>query len=58
MEYEIDRDYDDEDRDPYCLCCVCLGKKCIMWHPGHDHRDGEFTDLDDMYPDERLIDEY
>lgn len=18
-----------------CRCCVCQGKHCLMWHPGH-----------------------
>lgn len=22
-----------------CSCCVCQGKKCLAWHPGHSHRD-------------------
>jgi len=21
--------------EPFCRCCVCQGKKCLMWHPGH-----------------------
>ena len=20
-----------------CSCCVCNGKMCLMWHPGHSH---------------------
>lgn len=25
--------------DPYCRCCECRGIHCLVWHPGHSHRD-------------------
>jgi hypothetical protein len=25
--------------DPVCRCCECQHKLCMMWHPGHSHRD-------------------
>lgn len=22
----------------YCRCCECVGKHCLVYHPGHSHR--------------------
>lgn len=22
-----------------CRCCECQGRCCLVWHPGHSHRD-------------------
>lgn len=28
-----------------CGCCECQGKKCLMYHPGHDHRINSYETL-------------
>lgn len=37
-----------------CSCCECQGKKCLMYHPGHDHRTRGF---DWVYKDARTEEE-
>jgi hypothetical protein len=33
----------------FCGCCVCQGKHCLAYHPGHDHR-ATTRDVLDVYP--------
>lgn len=30
---------------PYCSCCECRGKHCLMYHPGHSHKYSHYTDF-------------
>lgn len=35
---------------PACGCCVCLGKHCLIGHPGHWHRAPIAFDLSEDDP--------
>jgi hypothetical protein len=24
--------------EPFCCCCTCQGIRCLLDHPGHNHR--------------------
>lgn len=34
---------------PWCPCCECRGRKCLVPHPGHSHPIGPVT-LEDLLP--------
>ena len=41
-----------------CRCCVCIGKHCLIDHPGHSHHEMAILSPGEPFaPDTRLIGE-
>lgn len=39
----------------YCGCCECVGRRCIVSHPGHSHRVYDWKCVCDLWTGEKCV---